>query len=180
MSTQTPGPNHQQATPVHDGRCTHLRTDGKRCASSTYPGHNFFCHYHLSRELRGTSDGDLLAADILNSIGNFQSATAINLVLGKIFLHQVTGRISRQDALALCYNCQLLLQSLPAVKQELLDGGYTQSWRKETARILSSDPDLCHQTNHSLLPSGPGPLKPVTAAPQALSHPMTHKNSPGV
>src|SRR5262249_4693102 len=82
----------QQTKP--DGRCNHLRTNGKRCSSLTYPGHASLCHYHLARELRGISDGDLLAADILNSIGNFQSAAAINLALGKIFIHQVTGRLS--------------------------------------------------------------------------------------
>ncbi len=180
MSALPTVPNLEQAVPSTTSRCTHLRADGKRCASSTYPGHTSLCHYHLTRELRGTSDGDLLAADILNSIGNFQSATAINLVLGKIFLHQITGRLSRQDALALCYNCQLLLQSLPAVKQELLDGGFAKAWKNETARILSSDPDLCHQTNRSLLPTGPGPLKPSAAAPQTLPDLASPKTSGGV
>ena len=150
----------QQSVPLSDGRCQRLRSDGKRCASHTYPGHSSLCHYHLSREIRGISDGDLLAADILKSIGNFQSATAINLALGKIFVHQITGRLSRQDAIALCYNCQLLLQSLPAVKKEVADGGYANAWKKETGRILSSDPDLCHQMLLSLLPTSHGPLKP--------------------
>ena len=150
----------QQNVQLPDGRCQRLRADGKRCASHTYPGHSSLCHYHLSREIRGISDGDLLAADILKSVGNFQSATAIKLALGKIFVHQITGRLSRQDAIALCYNCQLLLQTLPSVKKEVAEGGYANSWKKETGRILSSDPDLCHQTLLSLLPTGHGPLKP--------------------
>lgn len=166
MSSQAPVAA-EQITSMPDGRCAHLRTDGKRCASKTYPGHDSLCHYHLSREIRGISDGDLLAADILNSVGNFQSATAINLVLGKIFVHQITGRLSREDAASLCYNCQLLLQSLPAVKQELVNAGYGDSWKQETDRILSRDPDLCRRTNPSLLPSAPGPLKP--SAPNAVS-----------
>jgi hypothetical protein len=155
----------QQKAQPPDGRCQRLRTDGKRCASPTYPGHSSLCHYHLSREIRGISDGDLLAADILKSVGNFQSATAINLALGKIFVHQITGRLPRQDAIALCYNCQLLLQTLPSVKKEVADGGYANAWEKETGRILSSDPDLCHQTSLSLLPIGHGPLKPSPPQP---------------
>jgi hypothetical protein len=155
----------EQNVPLPDGRCQRLRTGGKRCASHTYPGHTSLCHYHLSREIRGIADGDLLAADILKSIGNFQSATAINLALGKIFVHQITGRLSRQDAVALCYNCQLLLQTLPVVKKEVADGGYANAWKKETDRILSSDPDLCHQTLLSLLPTSHGPLKPSLRKP---------------
>ena len=176
MSTLPAVPNLEQAGSSTHYRCTHLRTDGKRCARETYPGHTSLCHYHLSRELRGISDGDLLAADILNSIGNFQSATAINLVLGKIFVHQITGRLSRQDALALCYNCQLLLQSLPAVKQELIDGGYGPAWKQETDRIHATRPDLCRHTNKSLLPAGLGPLKPDWPAP--LDPPPPKRESP--
>ncbi|HLK05460.1 MAG TPA: hypothetical protein VKT53_13545 [Candidatus Acidoferrum sp.] len=184
MSTQTAAPHPEPSTPVSDGRCQRLRADGKRCAAPVYSGHASLCHFHLSREMRGISDGELLAADILNSIGNFQSATAINLALGKIFLHQITGRLSRQDALALCYNCQLLLHSLPSVKHELVDGGFHHHWREETARILSSNQDLCHQTNSVLLPTGHGPLKPVrpvvqdsSTKPNVLSTPA---NSAGV
>jgi hypothetical protein len=164
-------PSATEMNPLaQDGRCTHLRADGKRCSSSTYPGHASLCHYHLTRQMRGIADGDAIAADILNSIGNFQSAAAINIVLGKIFVHQITGRLSRQDAVALCYNCQLLLQTVPAVKQELKDAGYGGYWQKETDRILSADPDLCHITNKSLLPQGHGALKPI---------PFTSKDNAG-
>jgi hypothetical protein len=164
----------QQKAQLPDGRCQRLRTDGKRCASPTYPGHSSLCHYHLSREIRGISDGDLLAADILKSVGNFQSATASNLALGKIFVHQITGRLPRQDAIALCYNCQLLLQTLPSVKKEVADGGYASEWEKETGRILSSDPDLCHQTSLSLLPTGHGPLKPSLPEPEGAVIPTVN------
>ena len=150
-----------------DGRCTHLRSDRKRCASALYPGHASLCHYHLGREMRGIADGDVLAADILSAVGNFQSAAAINVALGKIFLYQVIGRLSRQDALALCYNCQLLLQSLPSVKQELKDGGYDGFWQKETERILAGDSDLCNLTFTSLLPKGLGPLQPTSISQTA-------------
>jgi len=131
--------------------------------------------------MRGISDGDALAADILNSIGNFQSAAAINIVLGKIFVHQITGRLSRQEAIALCYNCQLLLQTLPAVKEEIKEGGYGNSWQKETDRILSADPDLCHITNKALLPQGHGALKPIpfTANTQPASAPTEASLSSG-
>jgi predicted SprT family Zn-dependent metalloprotease len=65
-------------------RCQHLRADGKRCADAVYPGHATLCHYHLNQQMRGIAHGDVIAADLLHSIGNFQSAAAINVALGKI------------------------------------------------------------------------------------------------
>ena len=148
-------PSAAPPPPAYDGRCQHRRTDGKRCASPTYPGHASLCHHHLSRQMRGISDGDIVAADILSSIGNFQSAAAINIALGKLFVHQITGRIARQDALALAYNCQLLLRTLPEVKTEHRESGYIKAWREETNRILSGPSDLEALTAPSLLPELP-------------------------
>src|ERR1051326_5541449 len=122
---------------VADGRCQHLRDRGKRWASANYPGHTALCHHHLNREMRGIAGGNLIAADILSAVGNFQSASTINIVLGKLFIHQITGHISRQDAISLAYTCQLLLQTLPALKAELHDSGYVKYWREETNRILA-------------------------------------------
>jgi hypothetical protein len=153
-------PSAPAPLPASDGRCQHLRADGKRCASVIYPGHATLCHYHLSRQMRGISDADTIAADILSSVGNFQSASAINIALGKLFVHQITGRILRQEAIALAYTCQLLLQTLPAVKAELQEGGYFEYWCEETERILSRTSDLEDLTTPSLLPDSSLPLCP--------------------
>lgn len=103
-------------------RCQHLRADGKRCADAVYPGHASLYHYHLGHQLnsmpRGIANGGIIAALILHAIGNFQSAAAINVAIGKILIYQPTGRISRHDALALSYQCQLLLQTLPLIQKE--------------------------------------------------------------
>jgi hypothetical protein len=121
--------------------------------------------------MRGISDGDIVAADILSSIGNFQSAAAINIALGKLFVHQITGRIGRQAALALAYNCQLLLQTLPEVKTEHRESGYIKAWREETNRILSGPSDLEALTAPSLLPQSSLPLHPPDRTPAPSSTP---------
>jgi hypothetical protein len=110
--------------------------------------------------MRGISEGHLLAADILSSVGNFQSAAAINVVLGKLIIHQLTGRIARREAVSLAYTCQLLLQTLPLVKQELKETGFSSYWREETKRILGEASDLDQITNPSLLPETDAPLHP--------------------
>lgn len=143
-------------------RCQHLRADRKRCADAVYPGHASLCHYHLNQQMGGIAHGDIIAADILHAIGNFQSAAAINVALGKIFLYQLTGRISRQDAMALSYQCQLMLQTLPLIRQELKETGFTKYWCEETQRILGESSDLDQITFPSLLPESDVPLHPKT------------------
>jgi hypothetical protein len=115
--------------------------------------------------MSGIAGGNIIAADILSSVGNFQSAAAINIVLGKLSVHQITGRIGRQDAISLAYTCQLMLQTLPAVKAELRDSGYAKYWREETNRILSGPSDLDRLTDPALLPSGCDPLHPPARTP---------------
>ncbi|HSC45854.1 MAG TPA: hypothetical protein VLC94_08485 [Candidatus Acidoferrum sp.] len=159
-------------------RCSHLRADGKRCADAVYPGHTALCHHHLTQQMSGIADGNSIAADILASVGNFQSASAINVALGKLLIHQLTGRISRQDALALAYTFQLLLQTLKLVKSELVECGYNQWWKSETARILSGPSDLDELTNSALLPESTGPLHPPALEPDSSSSPAPTLPSP--
>src|ERR1041384_4397838 len=163
-STSPPPPVVAPAVP--DGRCQHLRADGKRCASANYPGHTSLCHHHLNREMRGIAGGNLIAADILSAVGNFQSASAINIVLGKLFIHQITGHISRQDAISLAYTCQLLLQTLPALKAELHDSGYVKYWREETNRILAGPSDLDDLPGSPLPPTRCNPPHPQSRTPR--------------
>jgi len=147
-----------------DGRCQFLRADGKRCADAVYPGHDSLCHLHLLRQIGGIAKGNLIAGDILASVGNFQSASAINVALGKLLVHQIMGHISRRDALSIAYTFQLLLQTLPAVKAELSDCGYSKYWLEETSRILARPADLDALTDKALLPNGFHSLHPPAVA----------------
>jgi hypothetical protein len=66
------------------------------------------------------------------------------------------GRIARQDALA--YIFQLILRTLPSVKAELKDNGYTKYGREETRRMLSGPSDLDEITDPAQLPTGAATL----------------------
>src|SRR5260221_5972619 len=171
-----------------DGRCQFLRADRKRCADAVYPGHTDLCHHHLLREIGGIAKGNLIAGDILTSVGNFQSASAINIALGKLLVHQLMGHISRRDALSIAYTFQLLLQTLRAVKSELSDCGYSDYWLEETSRILAQPSDLEPFTDKALLPNGfrslhppavtPVPAPQPTAAPPPSPAPSPDMTSP--
>jgi hypothetical protein len=43
--------------------------------------------------MRGISDADTIAGDILSSLGNFPSVSALYIVLGGLPVHPLTGRI---------------------------------------------------------------------------------------
>jgi hypothetical protein len=119
--------------------------------------------------MRGIAAGNIIAADILSAVGNFQSASAINVALGKPLIPQITGRIARQDAVALAYTFQLILQTLPSVKVELQDSGYIKYWKEETKRILSGPSDLDEVTDPSL------PIHWLRSSPSA--RPRSARNS---
>ncbi len=74
---------------------------------------------HSVKKLKGyairATDGDI------GSIEDFSTADEINLFLGNLVKQFARKRIARQDAVALAYLCQLLLNSLPALRRELED-----------------------------------------------------------
>ena len=119
-------------------RCTYSASDGRRCTSLTYPGHSFLCHQHLRKELDFAPPSEDVATDLLSSIQNFQSAAAINAALGKIFALLAAGRIKRQEAIAMAYICQLMLQSLKELKQEISETTYEDTRTKDVCHVLAA------------------------------------------
>jgi hypothetical protein len=123
---------------MRSSRCTFTTSDGRRCRSFTYPGHASLCHQHLRKELDGAPPSEDIAADILSSIHNFQSAAAINAALGRIFALLAAGRIKRQEALSLAYMCQLMLQSLKGFKHEICLTTYEKIFERDLLRVLNA------------------------------------------
>jgi hypothetical protein len=104
---------------------------------SCTPGHASLCHQHLGLRLDDMPPSEDTATDILSSIQNFQSAAAVNAGLDKILALLAAGRVKRQDAIAMAYICQLLLQSLQGFKHEILLTTYEKSWERDLIRVLN-------------------------------------------
>jgi hypothetical protein len=100
-------------------RCNYSTADRRRCTSLVYSGHVSLCHQHLRQQLDAVPPSEDIATEILSSIQNLQSAATINAALGKILALLAAGRIKRQDAIAMTYVCQLLMQSLKGFKREI-------------------------------------------------------------
>ncbi len=92
-------------------RCQH-RTGNGRCRMPVAEPSTSLCveHSRTSREA--------VAAELLGSIQQFDSAEAVNLFLSNLLIQLTNNRIGRRDAIALAYISQLLLNSLPALDRQ--------------------------------------------------------------
>ena|ERR1700693_1422888 len=109
-----------------ENRCQQINSHGRQCRSLRAADQPSLCSYHarnvaLDRHQSGGPAHPTLAADLLGPVQDFRSAASINHVLGKLLVLLNTERITPRNAAVTAYICQLLLQSLPEVKDELYD-----------------------------------------------------------
>jgi len=123
-ATPTPSPEAQTADKTAsdpsppDRHCRHVSQAGRRCRYLLAEGHAAFCEKH-SRPRRGSQEeADAIAEELLDSIEDFSTATAVNVFLGNIAVQLARKRIARSDAVALAYISQLMLNSQTAMGRE--------------------------------------------------------------
>jgi hypothetical protein len=100
-------------------RCTHTTGNGRCRMPATDPSAALCSeHAQLQGNHQQTPDPEAIAAELLGSIEDFATADEINLFLGNLVKQFARKRIARQDAVALAYLCQLLLNSLTPLRRE--------------------------------------------------------------
>src|SRR6266852_369448 len=99
--------------------CQRQFSDGRRCRMLRMDGHPSLCPFHV-REEKQLIEADKLGAELASLSGNLNNGTDINHVLAKVFKALADGRISARSASAFAYVGQLLLQTMPYVKNEIL------------------------------------------------------------
>jgi len=102
-------------------------------------GHPAFCLFHAHDEMQ-LLESERLGSEIASSItGEFMTATDINFVLGKLFTALAQNRIPPRNAAVLAYIGQLMLHSLPGVKEEYPFTYEYKTWNNmlEEATVLS-------------------------------------------
>jgi hypothetical protein len=76
------------------------------------------CPYHLRQARASQHDPEALAAELLESTGNLNTADRVNALLANVTKQLARQRIDRRDALAIGYLAQLLLNTVPGVQKE--------------------------------------------------------------
>ena len=105
---------------TNHSRCRYSTVDGRRCRLRVLDDQSGLCfrHVRLNQSQASAPDPEALAAELLGSIEDFQTAEAVNLFLGNLLKQLAAQRIERRDAIALAYISQLLLSSLPALDRQ--------------------------------------------------------------
>ena len=101
-----------------EDHCQHVTAAGRRCRMLRAKGHASLCPHHSGQDQRRRSADAL--AEMTASIEDFTTAAAVNRFLGTLLKMMARGLIPRRDAAVLGYLCQLLLNTLPALRRELL------------------------------------------------------------
>jgi hypothetical protein len=125
-------------------RCQFHFSDGRSCRMLCSPAHSSFCAFHARQE-RQLLESQRLGGEISTSLhGDFLTATDINHVMGKLFIAAAQDRVPLRKATALAFLGQVLLSSLPHVKQEFPFSYKFDHWNNvlDNAAPLSSPPSL--------------------------------------
>src|SRR5215475_10149891 len=110
--------------------CHFSFADGRRCRMLRHRDHPGLCPFH-SREERQRIESERIGTELAATLtGHFLTASDINHVLGKVFTALAQDRISVKKARAFCYAAQLMLQSIPTVKDETKFKYTYESWSK--------------------------------------------------
>ncbi len=146
-----------------DNRCRNKTADGRRCSMLRMDDHPSLCRQHQRQQLQPETDPKTLAAELLGSIQDFNTATAVNQALGRLFALLAGNRLPPRNAAILAYICQLLLNTLPAVQQEITRtegySGWQHTLRQALQNLRSSKSAHLAETT----------LKPATQAPSNTS-----------
>jgi len=117
-----------------DTRCQYLSSSGRRCRSlaardtSRASGLSNFCvsHSQLEQQYINTKS---VTKELLGKMENFRTAVAVNDVLGRLFVLQAENRIPIRNAMALAYTAQVILSSIDAVREEVVNAEGEDSHR---------------------------------------------------
>jgi hypothetical protein len=102
---------------VTANQCQHLSPRGQHCRMLRVDD-EALCPYHLRLTQASRPDPEILAAELLESTGNLNTADRVNALLANVVKQFARQRIDRRDALAIGYLAQLLLNTVPGVQKE--------------------------------------------------------------
>src|SRR5712692_945525 len=82
---------------TNHSRCRYSTVDGRRCRLRVLDDQSGLCfrHVRLNQSQASAPDPEALAAELLGSIEDFQTAEAVNLFLGNLLKQLAAQRIER-------------------------------------------------------------------------------------
>jgi hypothetical protein len=134
-----------------ENRCSFNSLGGYQCRRFRAHDHPFLCSRHAESAARKESlasrqalldiESDV-SADLLGAVEDFRTSAAVNHTLGKLLLLLARNRISPRRGAVLAYTCQLLLQSLGGVKEEISQKTTDENVPDMVQRVLDATSPL--------------------------------------
>jgi hypothetical protein len=129
-------------------RCQYRDSAGRRCRRHLRDGHPVFCRRHARPDPSDSPSGlpnprtHDISPELLGPLQDFRTAAGINFTLGRLLILTAANRISSRDASVMAYICQLLLQSLSAVRHEITWSDGSSEEDKQVRRVLEATSSL--------------------------------------
>lgn len=134
------GPRLAVSPPQQANRCLFSTSDARQCRMPRWEAHASLCLFHARQEQQ-LIDLDRVGAEFRSLPGEFKTAGGLNNALSKLLALVANNRIPPRSAATLAYIGQLLLRTLPGLKQEeTLAARDAVAW-EETARRAFPEPE---------------------------------------
>jgi len=106
-----------------DARCKYTNAEGKRCGMFRAADHSSLCSHHAAKLAEQKANEKFppedVTSELLGPLGDFRTAAAVNYTLGKLVMLVGSRRLAPREAATIGYLCQLLLQSIDGVNNEI-------------------------------------------------------------
>ena len=119
--------------------CQFPFADGRRCRLLRHKRHPSLCLFHQRMEERLLNADELGEFISTSRSGHFDTAADVNRVLGNLFKAIAKNRLPARNAAILSYLGQLLLQSVPMVRHEVINTYGTRGWQAMVYDTLSTE-----------------------------------------
>ena len=114
--------------------CQNISPRGYHCRMLAANGSSLCPHHARKAQRREPEAIEALAADLLDSVEDFQSPEDVNIFLGNLVKQVVRKRVSRPDACTLAYLSQLLLNSFASINSAEDRAAYRAQQEEEEAQ----------------------------------------------
>jgi len=149
------------AEPENPNQCRHLSPRGQRCRMLRASNDESLCSYHLRLTAASQPAPEALAAELLESTGNLNTADRVNALLANAVKQLAHKRIDRRDALAIGYLAQLLLNTVPGVQKEYQAVHTSQARQALRKSITDSKAPRLHAPQPTPEPTPEPPAQPT-------------------
>ncbi len=154
--TDTLGSSRPESqAPPRDGEdlCRFSFSDGRHCRMPRWENHDIYCLHH-ARDEQPLLGADQVAEELVSLSGDFKTASDVNHVLGKLFSLRVKNLISRRDAATLTYMAQLMLQTLPGVRREIISYSSIEGWESTLESVFAANAAEADSQNENRAENG--------------------------